>query len=93
MLKLKWKCDLDLQKQAKSSENAAFILLVDVIYSLLHASNQLYSASKSTIFKSKFGCLSRKDDVKEVKIRSNRDKNITKTRLWYDKDLPLEARR
>ena len=47
--------------QAKTSENAALMLLVDVIYSLLHASNQLYSASKSAIFKSKFGCLSRKE--------------------------------
>ena len=75
----------------KSNGNETLVLLVDMIYSLLHASNQLHSASQTTIFKGKFGCLSRKDDVKEVKIRPKAMKISPKQD--YNIDLLLEDRR
>ena len=67
-----------------------FDLLVDVINSLLHASNHLNRASQAAVFKGKFCCLGRDDDL-EANLKSDVSKIEKRAEIDKDNDLPLEG--
>ena len=53
----------DDEAEERQVNKVVFDLLVDVINSLLHASNHLNRASQAAVFKGKFCCLGRDDDL------------------------------